>query len=180
MSTEDLDILLAEVKQSIGKLEHGILKRGQPIENTGSEIYVQTDPAEVENSVDLEVYEPLLGGIAKRIYEGRRAREKIIGSDLFSEPVWDILLDLFYQQCLGRRVSVTSCCIAANVPPTTALRWISVLIDRGILSRRPSNQDKRTTYIELTKNGYLVVANSLTAIESSIGFERKLAANEAT
>ena len=63
------------------------------------------------------------------IYAGRRARTAIFGADaeLFGEPAWDILLDAAIMEGQGRSVSVTSACLAADVPPTTALRYLSAL-----------------------------------------------------
>ena len=49
----------------------------------------------------------------------RRSREKIFQPDLFADPAWDILLDLFICDHINRDVSVSSACLAACVPPTT-------------------------------------------------------------
>jgi DNA-binding MarR family transcriptional regulator len=44
---------------------------------------------------------------------------------------------------------VSSLCIAAAVPATTALRWIKTLTDMGLLVRSADPQDGRRVYIEL-------------------------------
>jgi DNA-binding MarR family transcriptional regulator len=46
---------------------------------------------------------------------------------------------------------VSSLCIAAEVPPTTALRWIKSLTDRGLFVRRPDPRDARRVFIELSR-----------------------------
>ena len=47
-------------------------------------------------------------------------------------------------------MSVTSLCIASGVPPTTALRWISQMVDQGLLERVSDDSDKRRAFIALT------------------------------
>ena len=69
---------------------------------------------------------------------------------MFEEAAWDILLDLFVSEREGREISVSSACIAANVPPTTALRWIGLLEDRGAILREPDPTDRRRINLRLS------------------------------
>ena len=50
------------------------------------------------------------------------------------------------------RVSVSSLCIAAAVPPTTALRWIRTLTDKGMVQRHADPQDGRRVFISLAND----------------------------
>lgn len=93
---------------------------------------------------------PRLIQMAKREYAKRTKRERYFKRDLFGEAAWDILLDLFISKAIGSRVSVTSACIASHVPPTTALRWISLLEAEGLLFRTPDSKDNRRVWIEIT------------------------------
>jgi len=89
---------------------------------------------------------------ADSAYKERRKRERIFGDiEIFGEPAWDMLLDLFKSEKLGKRVSVTSCCIGSAVAPTTALRWIKVLVDEGLVCREDDELDSRRTYVRLTR-----------------------------
>lgn len=81
----------------------------------------------------------------------RRMRGQLIDGDLFADPAWDILLELYAARIRHKQVSVTSLCIAAEVPTTTALRWISIMVERGILERRDDPDDKRRAYVHLTE-----------------------------
>ena len=69
---------------------------------------------------------------------------------MFADPAWDILLDLYLAEIEQRRTVVSSLCVAANVPATTALRWMTSLIDRGMLTRRSDPLDRRRVFVELT------------------------------
>ncbi len=88
-------------------------------------------------------------GTVRAIIRARRLREQFFGPDLFADPAWDILLDLFAARLEKQRVAVSSLCIAAAVPATTALRWIKTLTDIGLLVRAADPQDGRRVYIEL-------------------------------
>lgn len=88
----------------------------------------------------------------REIIKLRRLRERMLGEDLFADPGWDILLDLFAAQEEGQQVSVSSLCIAASVPPTTALRWITNMTEAGYLVRRQDPHDARRVYIELAES----------------------------
>jgi hypothetical protein len=84
------------------------------------------------------------------IIRARRLREQFFGPGLFADPAWDILLDLTAARIEGRSVAVSSLCIAAAVPPTTALRWIKHLTAAGLLRRVADPDDGRRIFIELT------------------------------
>jgi hypothetical protein len=86
----------------------------------------------------------------REIIKLRRLRERFFPPDLFADPAWDILLDLKAAAQEGQRVSVSSLCIAAAVPPTTALRWISAMTESGMVLRRQDPADARRVFIELS------------------------------
>ncbi|OYW16571.1 MAG: MarR family transcriptional regulator [Novosphingobium sp. 12-64-8] len=91
--------------------------------------------------------------LAREIYAGRRRRARFLASDLFGEPTWDILLDLYIAARENRRVPTTSACIGAHVPPTTALRWLRILEARGIVEREEDGRDGRRTFVRLSERG---------------------------
>lgn len=89
--------------------------------------------------------------IAQHEYSQRSRRSNFFNTDLFGEPAWDILLDLFISKATKTRVSITSACIAAQVPQTTALRWIGLLEAEGLIIRIPDTNDHRRVWIELSQ-----------------------------
>lgn len=90
---------------------------------------------------------------AKAEYDARVLRTSFFDDAFFAEPAWDILLDLYIQQFQGHRTSITSACIAARAPATTALRWIGLLYEAGLVNRRRDNEDCRRWFLELTAKG---------------------------
>jgi DNA-binding MarR family transcriptional regulator len=86
----------------------------------------------------------------RSIIRVRRLRDHFFKSDLFADPAWDMLLDLMAARAERQRVAVSSLCIAAAVPPTTALRWIKGLCDQGLFVRVADPEDGRRVFIELS------------------------------
>jgi DNA-binding MarR family transcriptional regulator len=89
--------------------------------------------------------------LARRISHWRRKRDAMLHPVIFADPEWDVLLDLFAQSGLGRKVSLSSLCIAASVPTTTAVRCINAMIEQGMLLRSRDAHDARRVLIELTE-----------------------------
>nr|WP_245196690.1 hypothetical protein [Sphingomonas jejuensis] len=88
----------------------------------------------------------------------RRLREQFFDSSLFADPAWDMLLDLMAARVEGRQVAVSSLCIAAAVPPTTALRWIGTMTEAGLLIRRSDPVDRRRIFMVLSNEAAAGVA----------------------
>lgn len=91
--------------------------------------------------------------LAREIYASRRRRHRYLPAELFGEPTWDILLDLYIAARERRRVPTTSACIGAHVPPTTALRWLRILEARGMVDREDDGRDGRRTFVCLSTTG---------------------------
>lgn len=89
----------------------------------------------------------------RAVIRARRMRAQFFADELFADPAWDMLLDLFAAALERRQVSVSSLCIAAAVPPTTALRWIGTLHEAGLFERQADPSDRRRAYIGLSAKG---------------------------
>ena len=94
--------------------------------------------------------ERLDAGFIRSIIRARRLRDHFFHSEMFADPAWDMLLDLMAARVEKQRVAVSSLCIAAAVPPTTALRWIKTLCDQGLFVRVADPEDGRRVFIELS------------------------------
>lgn len=92
--------------------------------------------------------------LARKAYGLRRKRATLFGNpDLFGEPAWDILLDLYIAAGEGKPVSVSSACIGSAAPATTGLRWLGVLADEGLVVREADAEDHRRVLVRLTPSG---------------------------
>lgn len=106
------------------------------------------------NSSELNNASPqYYANIAREIRELRLRRLQFFPEIIFSEPAWDILLDLYQATMEGRATSVKSACMAAQVPFTTALRWLTVLEKYKLVVRSQDVRDKRRSWLYLTPQG---------------------------
>ena len=85
----------------------------------------------------------------RAVIRARRLRSRYFGEELFADPAWDMLLDLLQAESSNLRVPVSSLCIAAAVPATTALRWLKTMVQEGLFVRRADPHDGRRVFVEL-------------------------------
>jgi hypothetical protein len=104
-------------------------------------------------------------GQIRAIIRARRLRDHFFHPELFADPAWDMLLDLMAARLEKQKVAVSSLCIAASVPPTTALRWIKALCDQGIFVRLADPEDGRRVFIELAEHSAIAMENYLKAAQ---------------
>jgi DNA-binding MarR family transcriptional regulator len=130
---------LLQLSEEVGRIA-GILASLSAQE--GRSVQARIEEREESGGID--------AGSVRAIIRARRLRDQYFGDELFADPAWDMLLDLYAAQLENQRVAVSSLCIAAAVPATTALRWIKTLTDLGLLVRAADPQDGRRVYIELS------------------------------
>ena len=92
---------------------------------------------------------PLSADTVRSVIRARRLRSRYFRNELFADPAWDMLLDLLQAEIAQLRVPVSSLCIAASVPATTALRWLKTMVSQGIFIRRADPHDGRRVFVEL-------------------------------
>jgi DNA-binding MarR family transcriptional regulator len=102
--------------------------------------------------------------LIRQIIRFRQLRNRFFPEDIFSDPAWDMLLDLTVAHIEHDRVSVTSLCIASGVPPTTALRWIGLMVSNGLFMRYEDSQDRRRSFIALSDRGAQLMADYFSKI----------------
>lgn len=93
--------------------------------------------------------QPLSADIVRNVIRARRLRSRYFAEELFADPAWDMLLDLLQAEIAQLRVPVSSLCIAAAVPATTALRWLKTMVVQGLFIRRADPHDGRRVFVEL-------------------------------
>ena len=110
------------------------------------------------------------GPFVRSVIKARGVRRRIFGPDLFADPAWDMMLDLFASELEGAAVCVSSLCAAANVPASTAIRRISTLVNQGAFVRDLDPMDGRRVFIRLSKEASRKVRKTLeeSALISSV------------
>ena len=88
--------------------------------------------------------------MVRQVIRARRLRARFFDEELFADPAWDMLLDLLQAEIAQHRVPVSSLCIAAAVPATTALSWFKTMTDVGLFQRRADPHDGRRIFVELS------------------------------
>ena len=122
-----------------------------------------------------------LVAIARKELARRPVRASALDSDYFGEPAWNMLLYLYVAARDERlRVFTKEITAAAHVPFTTALRWLDHLENVGEISRSPSDQDGRVTYVALSGVGMARVERALFAmLEAEQAVETRFMRSEA-
>lgn len=90
---------------------------------------------------------PGLADYIRGLLKKESKRRSIGGGDVFGDPAWEMLLDLTLAKVEGRRVSVSSACIASGAPMSTALRLVGRLVDEGVLRKLPDETDRRRHFL---------------------------------
>ena len=83
----------------------------------------------------------------------RRARDEVIGKNLFSDPAYDILLELYAAKLGGRVVSLQDIARAIETPASTTGRWVAALEHRGLLNSVVDPSDATRVQVSLTPDG---------------------------
>ena len=100
----------------------------------------------------------------RSVIRARRLRGRYFSEDMFADPAWDMLLDLLQAEIAQLRVPVSSLCIAAAVPATTALRWLKNMVDQGLFIRRADPHDARRVFVELAPQTSLALRRYFTDV----------------
>lgn len=79
----------------------------------------------------------------------RRARSALFGEGLFSDPAWDILLELHVAHLSKRTISLPELARAIETPLSTTERWVVELQNRGLVSVTTSPSDADRVQVEL-------------------------------
>jgi hypothetical protein len=102
------------------------------------------------------------------ILELRRARADLFGADLFADPGWDILLQLFAAWLNGRALNLDD--LETVCPRTTVARWAAVLERKGLVTCNLDCADPRDFSLEISADAAAKMASLLR------DFRRRLAA----
>jgi DNA-binding MarR family transcriptional regulator len=121
--------------------------------------------AEQANANDLD--ETDSAKLVRRAIAARARRREVFGSDLFADPAWDILLELYAFHREQRRIGVSKVSMVAGIPLTTALRWLDRLQNDGLVEREDDPLDGRRSWVALSDKGFEAMNAYLARIGTS-------------
>lgn len=142
---------LRRLSEEVARIASALAELSSSAKSSSFEPAQSRPPMSSEARIDAEM--------VRNLIRVRRLREQFFSKDLFADPAWDMMLDLMAARLEQRRVAVSSLCIAAAVPATTALRWIRTLTEHNLFVRREDPEDGRRIFIELSD----AAADALTA-----------------
>ena len=96
-----------------------------------------------------------------------RAHERrgdFLDPELFTDPAFNILLDLALARLENKSLAVSSACVAAGVPMSTALRHIRILVEKGYARRWQDPNDRRRDLLMIEDRAMKGVTDYLTAL----------------
>lgn len=71
--------------------------------------------------------------VAEAILNFRHARRDFLPAEIFSEPAWDLLLELFVADSEGLKLTGAEVSQRCNIPPTVLSRWLKYLFNTGFV-----------------------------------------------
>lgn len=151
----------------ISKNRRPIAKAGKPSQDSaividGSCVELDAGDANVliagdgqdESDLGLAPATVIRCGMARELYTKRRKIDQIFGIPGFVvSPAWDIMLDLFQAYAQRKSLSVSSACLGAGCPSSTALRYLRVLENNGLVERVGDPNDRRRDFVAFTGKG---------------------------
>jgi hypothetical protein len=170
--SEDDRLALLRLSQQVEAIAHSLDRLSQPVAQPG-----HTGATSLSDYKRAAEAAPMVFGagspsqlpdpqMVRQVIANRQARARFFDAELFGDPAWDMLLDLTAAHGEGAQVSVTSLCIAASVPATTALRWLTQMVESGIFVRVPDPADKRRAFIALSDRSLAAMAGYFSSLRA--------------
>lgn len=89
---------------------------------------------------------------ARRLYRLRRMRDAQFGTELFGEPAWDLLLDLYIARSQNQLVSPMKASAGAIIPSAAAVPYIPLLREHGLVE--PLHAESPISAIAISNAGF--------------------------
>lgn len=106
---------------------------------------------------------PEMRAAAAYILRVRKAAKSYFGSAVQSEPAWKLLLALYSAGGAADECRIGSAAKRADIPLTTAIRWLYRLHGSGIVSLRDDPKDDRAVLVKLTGSSVEFLQRSFVA-----------------
>ncbi|MFD1792686.1 response regulator [Ochrobactrum teleogrylli] len=91
-------------------------------------------------------------------------KKKFFKDELFSDPVWNMLLDLMQQSLEGNEVAASSLYFSSGAPVSTAARRLNEMEKAGLVERKLDDTDKRRQIVRISPKAYHLLEGYFRAI----------------
>lgn len=128
--------VLAQAKEKVDTLDYLIASSEIPQTNDAS------------SSSDNISNEELIRRAEKLLQWSRLKAEMLnLGSGLFADSCWNMCLDVYICDLKDNKITVSSIAHSSGIPMTTAMRYINVMAEEGLLEKAPNPSDNRMIFI---------------------------------
>ena len=103
--------------------------------------------------------------IARLAQQAKLTRAQFFNSQLFSDPAWDMLLELYTTTLVERKLSVSRLAERTGLPSTTTLRWLAALEREQLVERSEHPFDRRQVLLSLSEKGCSAMASFFNSLE---------------
>lgn len=83
----------------------------------------------------------------------RRARGALFGRQLFTDHAWDMILELYAARLANRRMTAAELARSIDLSESVVRRWISALVDAGVIASRGGPEESTEKTFGLTEEG---------------------------
>ena len=93
----------------------------------------------------------LIARAEKYLHWGRlRSRRLDTGNGLFADACWNMCLDVYICGLKDERVTVSAIAHSSGIPMTTAMRYINVMVEQGLIEKAPNPADNRMIFVSVS------------------------------
>ena len=91
---------------------------------------------------------------AEKYLNWGRLKSRILdsGNGLFANSCWNMCLDIFICDLKEQRITVSSIAHSSGIPMTTAMRYINVMVEQGLLHKTPNSADNRMIFVSVSED----------------------------
>lgn len=116
----------------------------------------QTDKTEEQKPFTRERFLSLI--------QSNEIKKKIFKDDLFSDPVWNMLLELMQHELQGQNAAASSLYFSSGAPMSTASRRLAEMESAGLIERKIDEHDKRRQIVKIKPETYRLIEAYFRAI----------------
>jgi DNA-binding MarR family transcriptional regulator len=92
----------------------------------------------------------------------KRRDEAFDDRELFYQPCWEMLLQIFSSHLLSEVISVSKICEDSYLPISTARRWLQILEHKGYITMVDRDAEPLSAGIQLTDRAISVLSSVIT------------------